>query len=278
MISMLEKLKALIEMCRPFNCLMAAFSTFIGFIVSINSIKFNFNIFFLMLSAFLVCAGGQTINDVFDFEIDKKIRPTKVLPSGKITKKQALIFSFILFFLGIIIAFFVGLIQFLIALIFSFLLIIYSIFLTKIKFIGNWLIGLSTAFTLIFGATLGKNYLLVLFFSFSALLANVAREIIKDLEDLEADKGFKVSLPIIFGLKIPKIIVFFLFAIAVFFAFLSATLFHLSFYFVFFMIFVGILFTFSAFLLSKNNLTKAQKISKIAMFFALIAFILSVIK
>ena len=126
-----EKLEGLIELMRVKNCLMAAIAVAIGFFL-VNGYEPLF-LAAAMFAAFLICAGGQVINDVFDAAIDAKLSKTKPIPSGRATKKNALIFSAGLFFIGILLASFVNDFTFLIALIFAILLIVYSALLYKVK-------------------------------------------------------------------------------------------------------------------------------------------------
>ena len=59
---------------RPFNCIMAAVATLIGFSVALGGFAFTIPLMLAMVSAFLICGAGQAINDYFDREIDKKTR------------------------------------------------------------------------------------------------------------------------------------------------------------------------------------------------------------
>lgn len=266
-------LKAYIEILRPLNCLMAAIATFIGYAVSVQAISFTLPVFYAMLSAFLICGAGQTINDFFDLKIDRKLRPEKPLSSGKIRPQAALIYSIALFALGNISAFIAGFTPLIIALIFTALLIVYSAVLAKLKYVGNWVVAAGTAFTLIFGASISGNYSIVIFFAVAALFANVSRELIKDLEDISADKGFKQTLPIVLGKNAAKSFAYSFYFIAAAVSYIAAVNFNLPISYVLIVSIANLGFVYSAFLASKNNFSKAQQASKAAMVFALIAFL-----
>ena len=60
------------------------------------------------LSLFFIISGGYVLNDIFDIDIDRINCPGRMLPSGKVTLKTALLFSIILFILGLICAGFGG--------------------------------------------------------------------------------------------------------------------------------------------------------------------------
>ena len=195
-VSSAVRVSALIELMRVRNCLMAAIAVAIGFFL-VGGLDPLF-LAAVMFSAFLICAGGQVINDVFDFEIDAKLSKTKPIPSKRTTRKDATIFSAGLFIIGVLLASFVSDFTFLIALIFTALLVIYSALLYKTKYLGNVVVAAGTATTFAFGAAAGGEIsLLVLTLCVSAFFANMSREITKDIEDEKKDKGFKRTLPMV---------------------------------------------------------------------------------
>lgn len=55
----------------------------------------------LSLSSLFLYAGGVAFNDVCDAELDAVERPERPIPSGRVSKKQAALFSMILFVTGI---------------------------------------------------------------------------------------------------------------------------------------------------------------------------------
>ena len=89
------------------------FTTFsnilLGYIFFTNIDHFDFYVIFelISVSAFLYI-GGMIQNDYFDIKIDEKERPSRPLPSHKISKKNALILIYISFSYSIIISFIIG--------------------------------------------------------------------------------------------------------------------------------------------------------------------------
>jgi 4-hydroxybenzoate polyprenyltransferase len=63
----------------------------------------------LLISTFGLYGGGIVFNDVFDAELDKKERPERTIPSGRVSKLYASILGTLLFFMGIVSAFWVNL-------------------------------------------------------------------------------------------------------------------------------------------------------------------------
>jgi len=268
-----------VKMLRPVNCLMAALGTFIGYSIALGKIDPCFNIGIAMVVAFLVCGGGMAINDYFDLAIDKKQHEKKALASGRIKPIVALVYSKLLFLAGIVVAFlYLPAMAFGIALSFSILLVAYSRFLGKAKYLGNWVVASGTAFTLVFGASLIGNYAVVSWLALAALFANLARELVKDIEDLAVDKGFKKSLPMILGKKKTLWFVFLYYLIAVAAVYIPAFLYRFnSLYFLALVTVANVVFVASFGRARKEKFASAQKLSKAGMLVALIGFIVGVV-
>ncbi len=270
--------KGFIELIRPLNCLLAAIAVFIGYSVSVSAIQIDLTLLIAMASAFLICGAGQAVNDVFDLEIDKKLHPKKPLPSGRVKVKNARYFYMLLFILGILLSFFINMAALTIALVFSVLLLVYSIFMKEYKYLGNIVVALGTAFTLIYGAAISLNFSVVVFLAASAFFANWGREIIKDAEDLDADRGFKKSLPMIIPKEFIKWIVLALYILAIVLAvyvWISGLLSGI--FYVGLILISAVFFMLSFLLLFRGKLSEAQTQSKIAMAVALLAFLAGVL-
>ena len=81
----------------------------LGYIFFTSIDHFDFYVIFelISISAFLYI-GGMIQNDYFDIKIDEKERPSRPLPSNKISKKNALILIYISFSYSLIISFIIG--------------------------------------------------------------------------------------------------------------------------------------------------------------------------
>jgi 4-hydroxybenzoate polyprenyltransferase len=276
-----------IKILRPVNCVMAALGTFIGYSIASSLLECQPGILLecqpgiglAMLVAFLVCGGGMVINDYFDLEIDRKQHPEKALVSGRIKPKAALLYSALLFLAGIVLAFlYLPTTAFIIALAFTILLVAYSRFLGKAKYLGNWVVASGTAFTLVFGASLVGNYTVVAWLAIAALFANLARELIKDVEDLKVDKGFKQSLPMVLGKKKTLWFAFLYYLIAIIAVYLPVFLHGFnSPAFIALVSIANLVFVASFRKARKRSYASAQKLSKIGMVVALIGFLAGVV-
>src|SRR3989337_4051308 len=85
-------------------------------------------VFFSM--AFITYAGFA-INDYFDRESDAIIKPKRPIPSGALSLKQVVAISAFLFAVGLIFAFLINWLSFVILVIDSVLLVIYSAFINR---------------------------------------------------------------------------------------------------------------------------------------------------
>ncbi len=281
-----------LELMRYKNCLMAGFASIIGTLIAFNIltsdafISYNSDIFpffyagLVFLAVFLISGAGNTINDYFDVRIDSINRPERPIPSGRIKLKEALYFSYILFAFGTFMAFSINLMCGLIALFNSLLLIFYAKTLKSTPLLGNLSIGYLTGSSFLFGASVfgfeGLKALFILFLL--AALAITAREIVKDLEDMEGDKKEGAdTLPLRIGAKKASYLAVFIGFLAVFLSPLPYLMSILGLRYLYLVLLADLGFLAAIYqLISRDNLTKSSKMFKIAMFFALIAFIAGV--
>ncbi len=186
----------------------------------------------LVFSVILVMAGGNIINDYFDYQIDLINRPSRLSIGKVISFNQAFTAYLILTFTGIIGGFiagwFCGIYK--IGFFYGFgalLLYLYSESFKKKLLIGNFIIALFGALSIIllwlyeFFALrnnavsfimvyplFSRINLLMGGYALFAFLTTFIREILKDIEDIEGDKREGCNtLPIAFGTRISKQIV-----------------------------------------------------------------------
>ncbi len=275
----MKKIFAFIELTRPINCLMAGIATAIGF--AIVAPVASLQMLYAIISVMLICAGGQAINDVFDAHIDAKVSKKKPIPSKRINKGEAFVFALGLFIVGVWIATLLPINAAIVAYVFSALLIIYSSSLAKHKYLGNFVVAGGTAFTLIFGALGAQNLIsvnsfeeklfLVIFLSISAFLANMARELVKDFEDIEKDTGHKHTLPM-FKPRLAKNLVLAYTFIAIIIALYAYIEFNLGLPYLTFTLLASILFIHSSSLFNQENYVKSQNNYKKGMLASMIGY------
>jgi len=232
----------------------------------------------IFITVFVITGAGNAINDYFDANIDAVNRPDRPIPSGRITKNSAFRFSILLFAAGIIISSFIGSdrIPFLIAVFNSFLLYFYASFLKRKVFIGNLSVSYLTGSTFLFGGAAygGKGIQVTIVLFFLSMLATFAREIVKTIEDMEGDRKDGAStLPIIIGERPAAYAACIFGLIAVV---LSPLPYLMKLFNEYYLLFVGIadmIFLYAMFMILKKKPKASSKYFKVAMFFALLAFI-----
>ena len=169
-------------------------------IIANKSSAFSVEAFLGALAGSLIGGAGMVINDYFDVEIDKVNRPERPIPSGKISLKSALVYYFVLNFIALVLVSQTNIYAFVIALISVFVIFFYSYKLKSKGLIGNFVVGFMTGLAFIFGGAIGENVVPLLFPFIFGLLINFAREILKDVEDIEGDRIKKLqTFPIVYG-------------------------------------------------------------------------------
>lgn len=232
----------------------------------------------IFFTVFLITGAGNAINDYFDAGIDAINRPDRPIPSGRISKNSAYRFSIALFAAGIMISYFIGSshIPFLIAIINSFLLYFYAYSLKRKVFVGNLSVSYLTGSTFLFGGAAygGKGIEVTLILFFLSMLATLAREIVKTIEDIEGDKLDGAStLPIKIGETRAAYVACAFGLLAVF---LSPLPYFMGLFNEYYLVVVGIadiVFLYAMVQILRKNPTSSSKYFKVAMFLAMLAFI-----
>ncbi|ADT84974.1 geranylgeranylglycerol-phosphate geranylgeranyltransferase [Thermococcus barophilus] len=196
------EVKAFIEILRPHNCFVAGLVGILGSIVALGHFPKIKTAVLIFAVVFLGCSAGNTINDYFDYEIDKINRPTRPLPRGAMSRKTAFWYAMLLFVVGLVLAYRLNIYAFILAVAAYSVLLIYAWKLKPLPIIGNIMVASLTGATPLYGAIAVGKIGLAGYLALCAFLVNLAREIMKDIEDIEGDKakGAK-TLPIVWGIK-----------------------------------------------------------------------------
>lgn len=272
-----------IEILRPGNALMSAISIIL---VALIDKTISIPVVLAMLAVFFETAAGNVINDYFDYKIDLINKPDRPIPSGRISLKNGRNYGYFLFFMGTVCGFFISYltnnwIPFAIVLFADVVLYLYAYKLKSTPLLGNLTVGFMTGFGFVFGGFSINNPTIIMtsiFLGFFALVMTTAREIIKDIEDIEGDKADGArTLPILIGAKKPAILAVILIVVD------SALCPLLYYYHVFGILYLPViaiavvLFIYSAIIILKSQerevAAKASKNLKIGMLIAFVAFV-----
>ncbi|HQU74208.1 MAG TPA: geranylgeranylglycerol-phosphate geranylgeranyltransferase, partial [Calditrichia bacterium] len=154
------------------------------------------------LAAFLIAGAANTLNDIIDLPIDRVNRPDRPLPAGQLSLPTARVFSLVAYLGGIALSFAVSRPLGWMATFFAGLTALYSLFLKKTALWGNLVVSLSTAAVFVFGGLALGRPEKTLWPAIFAFFMHLAREIIKDMEDVRGDAlAGAQTLPIRFGMK-----------------------------------------------------------------------------
>ncbi len=174
---------------------------------------------FLVISTVFIAAAGNIINDYFDVKADRINKPEKLIITKHIKKRWAIVTHWLLNGLGFLIALALSFYykSFSLALVHLFsinALWFYSLYFKKRILLGNLIIALLTAFipllVLLYYKIIFINenpsiepangFQLVMYLAGFAFIQNLAREIIKDVQDVKGDESIHVrSIPMKIG-------------------------------------------------------------------------------
>lgn len=225
-----EKLKAnkktlnLLNLIRWKNLLMIAlvqvlikYALFEPFGVDITLNWFGFSL--LVLSTVCIAAAGNIINDIYDIETDTVNKPDKVIVGKHISEKTANTLFITFNVIGVGIGFYLSHLVgrsgfFALFVIISALLYVYASYLKQTLLIGNIVISILVAMSLIIvplfellpaitetnQATQLTFFKIVLDYALFAFIINFLRELVKDMEDIDGDYNAGMNtLPIAIG-------------------------------------------------------------------------------
>ncbi|CAI1492289.1 Digeranylgeranylglyceryl phosphate synthase [Thermococcus nautili] len=270
--------RAFIEITRPHNCVLAGVVGLLGSIVAVGHFPEPVKALLVFLVVTLGCSAGNTINDYFDYEIDRINRPERPLPRGAMSRKTAFWYSMALFAIGLVLASLINVYAFLLAVVAYTAMFLYAWKLKPLPFVGNLVVAGLTGATPLYGAIAVGKIGLAGYLALCAFLVNVAREVIKDIEDVEGDlaKGAR-TLPIVIGKKKSAYVGAFFAVLTVIASFLpikaGVGLSYLA------MVPVDAIILYSALLIlrsqDRETAHRSQKLLKISIFLAVMAFMIA---
>jgi geranylgeranylglycerol-phosphate geranylgeranyltransferase len=270
-----------LEILRPTNCLIAALAVVLGATVVVDLLPLGITLAAAFI-AFIVCGAGNIANDYYDLEIDKVNRPERPLPSGRIDPKPAHYYSLALFASGVLLATTINIPTLALAIFNSSLLYAYA---RDIKRSGGVLKNVTVSYlvaspVLFGGLAVGSgNSTLIFILVICAFLVNTSREIMKDMEDYEGDKGYVKTLPVVIGFNASYVVAAALTILVILISPLPVIMGLMKRVQVFFIVIIitDIVLIYSliqARSLEKKSITASQKLLKKGMALALLAFFL----
>lgn len=151
--------------------------------------------------ACLATAAGNTLNDYVDREVDADAHPDRPLPSGELSPRTALRLAGGEYVAAFGLAWFLPLPAFALAVLNGAMLGAYEAGLKRRGLAGNAAISYLVGSVFLFGALAvapGQAGAAIVLFVL-AFLANLSREVVKDVQDMRADAGERETLPMVAG-------------------------------------------------------------------------------
>ena len=204
---MLHLATSYLALVRPVNLLITFFSIIAAGILAGGRWTDATPMFLAGLAGAAVAAGANAINDYFDVEIDRVNRPERPIPRGALSRQQARYVWLLTSMAGCACGWMIGPWPFAITVFSVALLYFYSRTLKATPLAGNVAVSGMTGMALIFGGTAigaAENTVVPALFAF---LVNLAREVVKDIEDREGDSRQRVTtLPVMFGIRPARLV------------------------------------------------------------------------
>lgn len=190
------------------------------------------NFWLLVVASVFIAAAGYIINDYFDINIDRINKPGKLVVERIIKRRWAIVWHLALSTVGIVISFYIGwkihhdLMLGISNTITVILLWVYSTTFKKKLLTGNLIISFLTAwvvlilyavemersfYTLVDPAVLqavSRIFKLAVLYGGFAFIISLARECIKDIEDMPGDQKYGCrTMPVVWGIRATKIFI-----------------------------------------------------------------------
>ena len=224
---------------------------------------------------FFFIAGGNSLNDYIDADIDRTAHPERPVPSGELTPLRARNVGILMLAVSAMLSFLtmdVAVIA--IVLIAVVLMVGYEVLLKQRGFVGNLTIALLTAMVFLFAGALVGDWMSNIAVGGMAGLVSVGREISKDIEDMESDEGRK-TLPMSIGVRNAAIVAALFYIAGPVLSWYPIYL-NPANYLYYIVVIADIIFFYCAYSVFKDP-RRAEKKAKLGMLFGLLAFIMSAI-
>ncbi len=192
----------LFRITRPANAVFAGIASVVAYLIATGMLVPAVLLLFAIVA--LITAAGNVINDYYDIEIDRVNRPDRPIPSGAVTPRAARAYAVTLFLAGLFLCFFTNPLCMAIAIINSVLLALYAAWLKRTLLLGNIAVAYLSGSMFLFGAALAGTDAIIRIIPFAVMtfFAMLARELVKDAEDVEGDRASgAVTLPIRSGIR-----------------------------------------------------------------------------
>ena len=208
----MQQVKGLYRVSRPLTSLTGALAVVLGGYVAGTGEWFN--VALAVIVTLMGAASANAWNDYQDIEIDKVNQPNRPLPSGQVSPELVKWYAFVLATLAVIISAFISPQAFVIALGANVLLFIYSWKLKSTVLLGNLVVALISAMSVVFGGVAAGNPRPTLWLFLIIFVAILGREVLKTMADYDGDASENVrTISTVWGRRAARA-VFYILALA----------------------------------------------------------------
>ncbi len=190
-----------LQITRPGNVIITGLTVYVGGLIASRGEPFPIlNLLLPAISAALIAAGANALNDYYDVATDLINRPNRAIPSGRLSRAVAGVWGWLLTCIGLAVGFWVDTRLGLMAFGVGVLLWLYNSRLKQTYFWGNLSVAVCGGAAFIYGGlAVGKVSASLIPATF-AMLIHLAREIVKDVDDVSGDMAAgSRTIPIVSG-------------------------------------------------------------------------------
>lgn len=262
-----------IAILRPINGVMGVVATWISAFIAVGLALASYAIPVAIGSAivFMVTSGGNIFNDYLDVENDRINHPERPLPSGTIEKRTALSAGILLFVIPLALsAVFINILSLGVVALAELVLIAYETKTKHLGLTGNVSISVLVGLIFIFGGICVDSISRMILLFVMASLANLSREVIKDIEDMKGDVDRK-TFPRTHGVPEAHAVAAAAVTVAVAISFVPYLLAIFGIEYLLAVIVADATFI-GSIILMPRNVSLSQNTSKLAMIFGLVSF------
>jgi len=198
---------------RPLNCTLAAGGVAVGAYLTRAPVPW-IPVSIAAISGFLVCAGGNVFNDLKDTRLDRVAHPDRPLASGQLTESFAFRIGLVVNLTAAVLSLFVSLQVAAVVAATIGLLAVYNLRLKQFPVVGNLVVAVCGGATFLVGglaASASNAFALPgpLIPAIFAVILNLMRELVKDVQDIEGDHSVGIrTLPMVIGRRVTYVLVF----------------------------------------------------------------------
>jgi len=182
-------------MMRPVNCSMMGAAVIVSEIAILGALPSHAQMVLGFAVGFLLTASSMIMNDIVDVEIDRINAPERPLPSGLLSRRQAVWMAGATAVLGMLAAVPLSYYALAVASLTFASSCLYNTHGKRHGILGNSMVAFCVAMPFLFGGLVVVGFidLLVAVFFLLAFLATIGREVTKGIADMEGDRTKNIS-------------------------------------------------------------------------------------